>query len=136
MDIKRCGSTPSRRPNADWFTGDVWQDPIVQAEAPGRVHSVMVRFDPAARTNWHTHPLGQTLHVVSGSGLVQAEGEPIQEINAGDSVWIPAGQRHWHGAKPDVGMTHIAIQEALDGKAAEWQEPVSDADYGAWPVGS
>lgn len=136
MEIRRIGSTPSRRANAEWFTGSVWQDPIAQAEAPGRVHSVLVRFDPGARTNWHTHPLGQTLHVLSGSGLVQCDGEPVRQINAGDSVQIAAGERHWHGARPDIAMTHIAIQEMLDGKAADWQEPVSDADYGAWPSGS
>lgn len=133
MDIRRSGSAPSRRAPSEYFTGSVWQDPIVDAEAPARVRSVIVRFDPGARTNWHTHPLGQTLHVIAGSGLIQKEGEPVQPINPGDSIWIAPGEKHWHGARPDTGMTHIAIHEALDGSSAEWLEPVSDEEYSAPP---
>lgn len=129
MDIRRCGSIESRRPPADWFTGSVWQDPIVEADAPARVRAAVVRFDPGARTNWHTHPLGQTLHVIEGSGLAQTLGSPIQEIRAGDTVWIPPGEKHWHGASPGTAMTHIAIHEALDGKHVDWMEPVTDAQY-------
>lgn len=132
MDIRRSGSAPSRRGPSDYFTGSVWQAPIVEAKAPARVRSVTVRFDPEARTHWHTHPLGQTLHVLSGSGLIQKDGEPIQSINPGDSIWIAPGEKHWHGAGPDTGMTHIAIHEALNGSSVEWLEPVSDEQYGAW----
>jgi quercetin dioxygenase-like cupin family protein len=131
MDIRRCGSIESRRPPADWFTGSVSQDPIVEAEAPARVRAAVVRFDPGARTNWHTHPLGQTLYVIEGSGLAQTMGGPIQEIRAGDTVWIPPGEKHWHGAAPGTAMTHIAIHEALDGKHVDWMEPVTDAQYQA-----
>ena len=131
MDIQRSGSAPSRRAPAKYFTGSVWQDPIVEAEAPARVRSVIVRFDPGARTHWHTHPLGQTLHVISGSGLIQKEGDQVQPINPGDSIWIGPGEKHWHGAGPDTGMTHIAIHEALDGSSAQWLEPVSDQQYNA-----
>lgn len=131
MDIRKSGARPSRKPPAEYFTGNVWQDPIIEAPAPGRVRSVLVRFDPGARTNWHTHPLGQTLHVVQGSGLIQKEGEPIQEIGAGDSVWIAPGERHWHGAGPATTMAHIAIHEEQDGRAVDWEGPVSDEDYGA-----
>lgn len=132
MDIRRSGSAPSRRGPSDYFTGSVWQDPIVEAEAPARVRSLIVRFDPGARTHWHTHPLGQTLHVVAGSGLIQKEGEPIQPINPGDSIWIAPGEKHWHGAGPDTAMTHIAIHEALDGSNVEWLEPVSDGQYDSY----
>lgn len=133
MYIARSGSQPSRRPPADWFTGSVWQDPVIEAPAPARLRAVKVRFDPGARTNWHTHPLGQTLHVIEGSGLVQKHGEPIYQIHAGDTVWIAPGERHWHGASPTVGMTHLAMQEALDGVSVAWEEPVSDADYARTP---
>jgi quercetin dioxygenase-like cupin family protein len=129
MDIKAVGSLPSRRAPSDWFTGAVWQDPIIEAQAPARLQAVTVRFEPGARTAWHTHPLGQTLHVVSGSGLVQVWGEPLREIKAGDTVWIPPGEKHWHGAGPNTTMAHIAMQEMLDGKSAEWMEKVSDAQY-------
>jgi quercetin dioxygenase-like cupin family protein len=130
MDIRRCGTTNSRRPPSEWFTGSVWQEPIVEAEAPARVRSAVVRFDPGARTNWHTHPLGQTLYVTAGSGLAQTLGGPIQEIRAGDVVWIPPGEKHWHGASPTTAMTHVAIHEALDGKHVDWMEPVTDDQYG------
>ena len=129
MDIYRNGSRPTRRGPADYFTGTVWLDPIVNAPAPARVAAARVSFEPGARTAWHTHPLGQTLYVVSGVGRVQKEGEPVREIRAGDTVWIPPGEKHWHGAAPDHGMTHVAMQEAVDGSAVEWLEQVSDADY-------
>ncbi|MCZ8313541.1 cupin domain-containing protein [Phreatobacter sp.] len=129
MEIKRCGATESRRPPAAWFTGSVWQDPIVETEAPARVRAAVVRFDPGARTNWHTHPLGQTLFVTAGSGFVQKLGGPIEEIRAGDTVWIPPGEKHWHGASPKTAMTHIAIHEALDGNHVDWMEPVTDEQY-------
>ncbi|NDW04546.1 (R)-mandelonitrile lyase [Jiella pacifica] len=131
MDIKRCGSVASRRPPAAHFTGAVWQDPIIEAQEPARLRSAVVRFDPGARTNWHTHPLGQTLYVVSGSGLARTKGGPVQVIRAGDVVWIPPGEKHWHGAGPDTAMTHIAMQEALDGSHVEWMEPVTDDEYAA-----
>ncbi|MEP7453130.1 cupin domain-containing protein [Phyllobacterium sp. SB3] len=129
MKITPNGSMPTRRAPADWFTGTVWQDPIIEADEPARLRAVTVRFEPGARTAWHTHPLGQTLHVTSGSGLAQVWGEVIREIRAGDTIWIPPGEKHWHGAGPSTFMTHIAMQEALDGKAVEWMEKVSDTQY-------
>jgi quercetin dioxygenase-like cupin family protein len=129
MDIKTVGSIPSRRAPSEWFTGTVWQDPIIEAQAPARLQAVIVRFEPGARTAWHTHPLGQTLHIVSGSGLVQVWGESLREIKAGDTVWIRPGEKHWHGAGPTTTMVHIAMQEMLDGKSAEWMEKVSDTQY-------
>jgi quercetin dioxygenase-like cupin family protein len=129
MDIHRNGSRPTRRGPADYFTGTVWMDPIVNAPAPARVAAARVAFEPGARTAWHTHPLGQTLYVISGVGRVQKQGEAVREIRAGDTVWIPPGEKHWHGAAPDHAMTHIAIQEAVDGSAVEWLDQVSDADY-------
>lgn len=131
MDIRSCGSTSTRRAPAEWFTGTVWQEPIVEAAAPARIRATLVRFDPGARTNWHTHPLGQTLYVVAGSGLAQSEGGPVRQIRAGDVIWIPPGEKHWHGAGPANAMTHVAMQEALDGKAVEWLEPVDDEQYSA-----
>jgi quercetin dioxygenase-like cupin family protein len=135
MDIKRSGSVPSRRPPVDWFTGSVWQDPIIEAPAPARLRAVMVHFDPGARTNWHTHPLGQTLLIMSGIGLVQTEGSPVREVRAGDTVWFGPNERHWHGAAPANGMSHLAMQEALDGKSVDWLEKVSDDDYSRSPQG-
>ncbi|MGB6080742.1 MAG: cupin domain-containing protein [Xanthobacteraceae bacterium] len=129
MDIHRNGSRPTRRGPADYFTGTVWMDPIVNAPAPARVAAARVAFEPGARTAWHTHPLGQTLYVISGVGRVQKQGEPVREIRAGDTVWIPPGEKHWHGAAPDHAMTHVAIQEAVNGSAVEWLEQVSEADY-------
>jgi quercetin dioxygenase-like cupin family protein len=129
MKIMKLGTVPTRRQPPDYFTGIVWQDPIIEAEAPARIRSGRVSFEPGARTHWHTHPLGQTLHVVSGVGRVQKEGEPIQEIRAGDTVWIAPNERHWHGASPTMGMSHIAMQEALDGAAVKWAEAVTDAQY-------
>lgn len=135
MDILAAGSRPSKRANSDWFTGTVWQDPVIEAPAPARVRALRVRFDPGARTAWHTHPLGQTLYVIEGVGRVGLRGEPVRVIRAGDVVWIEPGEEHWHGAGPDTGMTHIAIQEALEGSVAHWLEQVSDAEYRADPEG-
>ena len=130
MDIKRSGSQPSVRGPADWFTGVVRIDPLFQANAPARAASAAVTFEPGARTAWHTHPLGQTLIVTAGCGRAQREGGAIEEIRPGDVVSFAAGEKHWHGAAPTTGMTHIAIQEALDGKAVEWMEKVTDEQYG------
>jgi quercetin dioxygenase-like cupin family protein len=134
MDIHPCGSRPTRRGPADSFTGTVWQEPIVEAPSPARVRSGLVRFEPGARTAWHTHPLGQTLFVITGKGRVQTFGGPVREIRAGDVVWIPPHEKHWHGAAPDTTMEHVAMQEALDGKHVEWLEHVTDEQYKA-PVG-
>ncbi len=133
MDLHRSGSRPTKKANPDWFTGTVWQDPIVETPEPARARAVVVTFEPGARTNWHTHPLGQTLYVTSGVGRVQKLGEPVQEIRAGDTVWIAPDEKHWHGAAPDTGMVHIAIHEALDGKHIDWLEPVSDEDFSRSP---
>ncbi|MDR6955082.1 quercetin dioxygenase-like cupin family protein [Ancylobacter sp. 3268] len=129
MDIKRLGSQPSGKGPEDWFTGTVRIDPLFSAEAPARVAGASVTFEPGARTAWHTHPLGQTLIVTAGVGRVQREGGPIEEIRTGDVVWFPPGEKHWHGASSTVAMTHIAIQERLDGKAVDWMEKVTDAEY-------
>jgi quercetin dioxygenase-like cupin family protein len=131
MDIKRNGSQHSTKGQADYFTGSVRIDPLFQAPDPARVFGASVTFEPGARTAWHTHPLGQTLIVTAGSGLVQSWGGPIREIWPGDVVWIPPGEKHWHGAKATTAMTHIAIQEQLDGKVADWMEKVSDELYQA-----
>ena len=131
MDIFRNGSRPSGKGPADWFTGTVRIDPLISAPQPARVAGAQVTFEPGARTAWHTHPLGQTLIVTSGLGRVQREGGEIQEIRPGDVVWFAPGEKHWHGASPTTAMTHIAIQEALDGKAVDWLEHVTDADYTA-----
>ena len=129
MEIKACGSRPSVRPPAEYFTGSVRQDPIHDAPEPARIRCVSVTFEPGARTAWHTHPLGQTLYVISGIGRVQAKGGPIREIRPGDVVWIPPNEKHWHGASPDNSMTHIAMQEALDGVFSTWMEHVTDEEY-------
>ena len=129
MDITPAGAVPSRRMPADYFTGTVWQDPIVEAPAPARIRAALVTFEPGARTAWHTHPLGQTLHIVRGTGRVQTLGGPIREIRAGDTVWIPPGEKHWHGAGPTTAMAHIAMQEGLEGVARQWMEHVTDAQY-------
>ncbi|SLN70446.1 Cupin domain protein [Aquimixticola soesokkakensis] len=129
MDIKRSGSAPSNVGNSDWFTGSVRVDPLFAAEDPGRVSGGAVTFEPGARTAWHTHPAGQTLIVTFGRGRVQREGGPVQEIYPGDVVWFPAGEKHWHGAAPEVAMQHIAIQEAIDGRVVDWMEHVSEDDY-------
>lgn len=132
MDIRRAGSRASIAVNSAYFTGTVRQDPVNEAEAPGRVKIVSVTFEPGARTAWHTHPLGQTLIVTAGMGLVQKEGGPIEAIRPGDVVWIPAGEKHWHGAGPRTAMTHLAVHEAENGSSADWMEPVSDEEYGAY----
>jgi quercetin dioxygenase-like cupin family protein len=129
MDIKRSGSQPSGKGPADWFTGVVRIDPLFQANAPARAAGNAVTFEPGARTAWHTHPLGQILIVTMGSGRAQREGGPIEEIRPGDVVSFAPGEKHWHGAAPTTAMTHIAIQEALDGKAVEWMEKVTDEQY-------
>ena len=129
MDIRRAGSAPTNRANPDYFTGTVWMDPIIEAPEPARISALRVTFEPGARTAWHTHPLGQTLHVISGLGRIQRDGEPVREIRPGDTVWIPPLVRHWHGAAPGTSMVHIAMQERLDGISANWQEKVSDEDY-------
>jgi len=133
MKITRSGSRPSAKGPGDWFTGTVRIDPLFQANEPARAAGAQVTFEPGARTAWHTHPLGQTLIVTSGSGRAQREGGPVEEIRPGDVVWFEPGEKHWHGASPATAMTHIAIQEALDGKAVEWMEHVSDEQYGAGP---
>ena len=129
MEIKRSGAEPSRKGPAEWFTGTVRIDPLFQAPGPARVSGAMVTFEPGARTAWHTHPLGQTLLIVSGLGWVQREGGPLKEVRLGEVVWFPPGLKHWHGASPTNAMTHIAIQESLDGKNVEWMEHVTDAQY-------
>ena len=129
IDIKRIGSRPSQKGPEDWFTGTVRIDPLFQAPEPARTGAAQVTFEPGARTAWHTHPLGQTLIVIAGLGWVQREGGPIEEIRPGDVVWFPPGLRHWHGASPTNAMTHIAIQESVDGKAVDWMEKVSDEQY-------
>lgn len=129
--IIRNGSQPSRQGPPENFTGSVRVDPLFQASAPARTSGSLVTFEPGARSAWHTHPLGQVLIVTAGTGRVQRWGDPVEEIRQGDVVWIPPGQKHWHGAAPNSSMAHIAISEALDGKAVEWMEKVSDAQYGA-----
>jgi quercetin dioxygenase-like cupin family protein len=129
MDIKRNGSRPSGKGPGEYFTGSVRTDPLCQAEAPARVVGASVTFEPGARTAWHTHPLGQTLIVTAGCGWAQREGGPIEEIRPGDVIWFPPGEKHWHGATATTGMTHIAIQENLNGKVVDWLEHVSDEQY-------
>jgi quercetin dioxygenase-like cupin family protein len=129
MDIKKSGSQPSGKGLPEWFTGTVRIDPLFQAPAPARVVGASVTFEPGARTAWHTHPLGQTLIVTAGAGLAQRWGGPIDEIRPGDVVWFAPGEKHWHGAAAATAMTHIAIQEQLDGKAVDWLEHVSDDQY-------
>lgn len=134
MRIRSEGDAPTRRANPAYFTGEVWQDPLAAAEAPARAHMLRVTFLPGGRTHWHTHPLGQTLIVLSGLGRAQAEGGPVRLLRPGDVVWFPPGERHWHGAAPDAAMSHLAIQEADEtGAMVAWLEPVSDADYAAAP---
>ena len=129
MDIKRNGSRSSGKGPADYFTGQVRVDPLFEAPAPARVRGASVTFEPGARTAWHTHPLGQTLIVISGLGRVRRWGGEIEEIRPGDVVWLAPGEKHWHGAAPATAMTHIAIQEELDGKVVDWMEKVSDEQY-------
>ena len=133
MDIKRAGSRPSAKGPADWFTGTVRIDPLNQPGEPARAGCAHVTFEPGARTAWHTHPLGQTLIVTFGCGWVQRDGAPIEEIRAGDVVWFPPGEKHWHGASATTAMSHIAIQESQNGTPVAWMEKVTDAQYGAGP---
>ena len=130
MDITRNGSQPSGRGPSDWFTGTVRIDPLFGANDARRGAAASVTFEPGARTAWHTHPLGQTLIVTAGLGLVQREGGPVEQIRPGDVVWFPPGEKHWHGASAKTAMTHIAIQENLDGKVVDWREHVTDEQYG------
>lgn len=129
MDIKRAGAQPSGKGPDDYFTGTVRVDPMFQAPHPARVVGASVTFEPGARTAWHTHPLGQTLFVMSGCGRAQREGGPIEEIRPGDIIWFPPGEKHWHGASSTTAMMHLAIQESLDGKTVDWMEKVSDEEY-------
>ncbi len=129
MDIKRSGSQPSTKGPGDYFTGTVRIDPLFQAADPARAVGALVTFEPGSRTAWHTHPLGQTLLVTSGCGWAQHWGGPVEEIRPGDVVWFPPGEKHWHGATATTAMTHVAIQERLDGKTVEWLEHVSDEQY-------
>jgi quercetin dioxygenase-like cupin family protein len=130
MEIQKSGSQASSKGPAGWFTGTVRIDPLFQPTAPARAAGASVTFEPGARTAWHTHPLGQTLIVTFGCGRAQREGGPVEEIRPGDVVSFAPNEKHWHGAAPTTAMTHIAIQEVLDGKAVEWMEKVSDDDYG------
>lgn len=129
IEIVRNGSQPSAKGPSDWFTGTTRIDPLFAAKESARAAAALVTFEPGARTAWHTHPLGQTLIVTSGVGRVQRDGGPVQEIRPGDVVWFPPGLKHWHGASPIVAMSHIAIQEQLNGKVVDWMEKVSDEDY-------
>ena len=131
MEIKRSGSQPSARGPEAYFTGAVRIDPLFEAPAPARVLGASVTFEPGARTAWHTHPRGQTLIVTAGCGLVQSGGGPVRKIRPGDVVWCPPGEKHWHGASPTTGMSHIAIVEQLDGRAVDWMERVGDEQYEA-----
>ena len=129
MQIISADSRPTRKATSDYFTGVVWQDPIIEAAEPARVRALKVSFEPGARTAWHTHPLGQTLYVLSGVGLVGLRNKAPKLIKPGDTIWIPPGEEHWHGASANNSMTHIAIQEELNGSVAEWLEQVSDDQY-------
>ena len=131
MDIKRCGSQPSAKAPAEYFTGAVRIDRLFLATAPARARGAIVTFEPGARSAWHSHPLGQILIVTGGCGLAQRWGGPIEEIRPGDVVWFPPGEKHWHGASATTAMTHIAIQEQLDGRAVDWMEQVTDEQYQA-----
>ena len=134
MIIHRSGR-PTLRAASQYFTGTVWQDPIVEAPAPANLRALRVSFEPGARTAWHTHPLGQTIYITDGLGLVQREGGPVQVVRPGDVVFFEPNERHWHGASPTVGMVHIAMQEAKDGKHVDWAEHVTDEQYLIAPLG-
>jgi quercetin dioxygenase-like cupin family protein len=129
MEIKRSGSQPSGKGPVDWFTGTVRIDPLFETPEPARVRGASVTFEPGARTAWHTHPLGQTLIITAGGGRAQREGGPVEEIRPGDVVWFSPNEKHWHGAGPTTAMTHIAIQEAFEGKVVDWMAKVSDEEY-------
>lgn len=134
MIIHRSGRS-TLRASSQYFTGTVWQDPIIEAPAPANLRALRVSFEPGARTAWHTHPLGQTIYVTDGVGLVQREGGPVQVVRPGDVVFFEPNERHWHGASPTVGMVHIAMQEAKDGKHVDWAEHVTDEQYLIAPLG-
>ena len=129
MKIIEASSRPTRKASSEYFTGTVWQDPIIEAAEPARVRALKVAFEPGARTAWHTHPLGQTLYIINGTGLIGLGDKTPQIIKAGDTVWIPPEEEHWHGASVTNSMTHIAIQEALNGSVADWLEKVSNDQY-------
>jgi quercetin dioxygenase-like cupin family protein len=129
MEIKRAGTQPSTRGRSDWFTGTVRIDPLHAAPDPARAQSAFVTFEPGARTAWHTHPLGQTLIVISGCGRAQHWEGPVEEIRPGDVIWFAPGEKHWHGAAPTTAVAHIALQERLDGRAVDWLEHVTDEQY-------
>jgi quercetin dioxygenase-like cupin family protein len=131
VNIQRNGSQAATKGSADFFTGSVRIEPLIQSAAPARVGGATVTFEPGARTAWHTHPLGQMLIVTAGCGLVQSEGGPVMKIRPGDIVWCPPGEKHWHGATSKTAMTHVAVIESLDGKAVQWMEHVTDAEYAA-----
>lgn len=131
MILHRAGSRPSTTANPEYFTGHVRMDSLISTPAPARTRGISVTFEPGARTNWHTHPLGQTLIITTGVGLVQKEGEPVTRVHPGDVIWFAPGERHWHGAIATCAMTHIALQEEQDGETATWFEPVTDAQYNA-----
>lgn len=133
MEIFANGSRPTRKASSSYFTGTVWQDPVVEAPAPSRVRALRVAFEPTSRTAWHTHPLGQTLHVLTGVGLICSRNSCPRIICAGDTVWIPPDEEHWHGATKDNAMVHLAVQEALEGTVATWLEHVSESDYEKMP---
>jgi quercetin dioxygenase-like cupin family protein len=133
MKITPSGSVPTKRAPETYFTGTVWQDAVIAAPEPARINATRVTFEPGARTAWHTHPLGQTLYVLTGFGRVQTDGGPVRTIRAGDVVWIPPGEKHWHGAGPDTIMAHLAMQESENGSAATWLEHVTDAQYAVAP---
>ncbi|MGB8817061.1 MAG: cupin domain-containing protein [Rhizobiaceae bacterium] len=132
MKIHPAGTRPSTKGHADYFTGAVRVDPVIETPEPSRLRAALVTFEPSARTAWHTHPAGQTLLVVSGSGLAQTWGGPVQRINPGDTVWFAPDEKHWHGAAPTTGMSHLAMQEAVSGIAVEWLEQVSDEQYSSF----
>ncbi|MGV6847853.1 MAG: (R)-mandelonitrile lyase [Marinibacterium sp.] len=134
MEIFTAGSRPTQRANPDYFTGTVWMDLVMNADAPARLHAVRVSFEPGARTAWHTHYLGQTLHVLSGAGLICLRGGTPKVIRPGDTVWIPPEVEHWHGAGPDTAMVHLAMQEKQGDSATVWLDKVSDADYALPPA--
>ena len=135
MEIRPSGSAPSRRAPAEYFSGAVWQDPIVDTPTPGNVRASVVHFEPGARTAWHTHPAGQTLYILAGVGRVQSQGGPVREVRAGDVVWFPPNEKHWHGAGPQTRMSHIALTGLRDGKYVDWLEKVSDQHYLAAAAG-
>jgi quercetin dioxygenase-like cupin family protein len=129
MKIMMAGNNQSKKANSEWFTGDVWQDTIIEAPEPARLRALRVTFTPGSRTAWHTHPLGQTLHVIEGFGLIGVRTGEVNVIKPGDTVWIPPNEEHWHGATASNVMVHLALQESLEGKTANWLEHVSDSDY-------